>query len=152
LIGYDVGFLLAGEIACDSAMKLSKLSNVRYFGRLSNAEALSLYCHSDFVFTYYAPDSCINRMAESNKWGDAIKLGVGIIVNSEVVTANYLRSGGAAASFEYADSDSLSRFLMSAAVDSTVSNKYKEASLLMADKFSFYEESLAIFVEDSFYV
>ncbi len=80
--------LLAGRLDCEDARKLSTKSNVRYVGEVSNSEALSLYFNSDYVLTYYNPNSEVNRFAESNKWGDAVKTNTGIIVNSEVITAD----------------------------------------------------------------
>lgn len=80
----DLTILLAGRIDCDEAKTLSEQENVVYLGNLSNAEALAGYYASDYVLTYFSPKVEINRLAESNKWGDALATGCGIIVNSEV--------------------------------------------------------------------
>lgn len=101
MIEEDFRILLAGDLSCDAARELALLDNVTYLGNISNAEALASYYASDLVYTYYAPSSKINRFAESNKWGDAIMVGVGVVVNGEVETADYLREAGAAISLPY---------------------------------------------------
>jgi len=86
----DIVFLIAGKPDCLAAKDLIMLPNVQYLGQLSNAEALASYFASDYVVTYYNPKLAINQLAESNKWGDAIMIGVGVIANKEVKTANFL--------------------------------------------------------------
>lgn len=85
----DLIILLAGRIDCDEAKTLSEQENVVYLGNLSNAEALAGYYASDYVLTYFSPKVEINRLAESNKWGDALATGCGVIVNTEVESFNY---------------------------------------------------------------
>lgn len=80
----DLIILLAGRIDCEEAKELSHQPNVKYLGELNNAEALAVYYASDYVLTYYNPNVEINRLAESNKWGDAKATGCGVIVNKEV--------------------------------------------------------------------
>ncbi|EIJ2379549.1 hypothetical protein LIO03_004650 [Vibrio alginolyticus] len=103
----DVGFILAGKLDCIEAEELAKKEQVLYLGCVGNEEAISAYFASDFVFTYYDPDSAVNRHAESNKWGDAIATNTAVIVNSEVETANWIINAGAAISVPYKDTKEL---------------------------------------------
>ena len=109
LVGKDIAFILVGKLDCPEAHELSKKKNVQYLGEVSNALALSSYLVSDFVYTYYDPTSVINTLAASNKWGDAIKTGIGVIVNSEVITANYLHKAGVTISHPYNNVKDLSK-------------------------------------------
>jgi len=99
--------ILAGKVDCPHAKELSEQKNVLYLGNISNAEALASYLCSDFVLTYYDPKNIINQLAESNKWGDAIKSGTKIIVNKEVKTAAFLNQYNLSVSVPYDDHDAL---------------------------------------------
>ncbi|WAG26818.1 hypothetical protein EEA47_10935 [Vibrio alginolyticus] len=113
LESYPVYFILAGKLDCQEALELSQLDKVRYIGSVTNSEALSTYLNSDLVFTYYDPKVEINRYAESNKWGDAIKFNNGIIVNSEVITAKRLIEEQVTISCNYNDLDGLKLSILS---------------------------------------
>ncbi len=136
---HDVAIVMAGKLDCDDAIKLCSLKNVQYLGEVNNAQALASYIGCDFVFTYYNPVMEINNYAESNKWGDAIKIGVGVIVNSEVKTANYLRENGAAISVPYLETVSLKNEINTIIKNKTV-NSYKQNALTLSDKFGYFEE------------
>lgn len=86
----EISFILAGRLDCDIAKELIKYENVQYLGEISNSEALASYYASDFVLTYYNPISKVNTLAASNKWGDAIMTGTGVLVNTEVISAKFL--------------------------------------------------------------
>lgn len=103
----NIGLLIAGKSDSDYIDKLSFLENVLYVGELSSIDALSLYRVSDFVLTYYDPAIYINRFAESNKWGDAIEMNTPIIVNSEVVTAKFIKDNGCCISVPYNETKEL---------------------------------------------
>ncbi len=107
LKNHDIGFIMAGKLDCEEAISLSKKSNVQYLGEVSNQEALASYYASDFVFTYYDPISEINRYAASNKWGDALKTGVGIIVNKEIISAKKIIDTKVAIGLYYNDVNAL---------------------------------------------
>lgn len=144
--GERVAFLLVGKIDCEDAAALALLDNVVCLGEVSNAKALATYLASDYVFTYYKPDSIINRFAQSNKWGDAVKVSVGVIVNSEVETAEYLRKAGAAISVSYDDVDGLCSELRACLADRSRVIGHRKAAALLGKKARFYEDSLdAIF-------
>ena len=149
LQGERVAFLLVGKIDCEDAAALARLGNVVSLGEVSNANALATYLASDYVFTYYQPDTIINRFAQSNKWGDAVKTSVGVIVNSEVETAEYLRKAGAAISVAYDDVDGLCRELRSCLADRSRVMAHRKAAGLLGEQAGFYEDSLdAIFNGD----
>lgn len=142
LEGKDVGFILAGKIDCQEARKLAQKENVQYLGQVSNAEALASYLASDFVFTYYDPSSVINTLAASNKWGDAIKSGIGVIVNSEVKTAKYLADGNVSISFPYENVKDLSRYIEEFILDLSRIKILKENSIKISNEFGYFEEQL----------
>lgn len=96
-----IGFIMAGRIDSKYAEAMRELDNVIYLGEVPQYEALAYYRISDLVFTYYDPSIPINRFAEANKWGDALQFSVPVIVNSEVLTAQYLRESNSCISVEY---------------------------------------------------
>ncbi|MGT2432012.1 hypothetical protein ACU4GI_21190 [Cupriavidus basilensis] len=136
--------ILAGKIDCAAAEELSRLSNVNYLGTVSNAEALASYYASDFVFTYYDPSSEINRLAESNKWGDALKIGIGVVVNAEVETAEYLRTAGIAISVPYERADDLVSIFKSMLNSPDVVRDFKESAKQLSSEFGYYEDQLSL--------
>ena len=103
----DFKILLIGKLDCEAAEQLSQHKNVIYKGKLSNAETLANYFLSDLVFTYYDPKLEINQYAESNKWGDAIKTKIGIIVNEEVKSAKFIKENNLGIIVPYNDVDAL---------------------------------------------
>jgi len=147
-LGDSVHFLVAGGIAGDGAMSLIRQKNVTYLGRVSNSEALASYFASDFVLTYFKPNIIINTLAESNKWGDAIKCGIGVIVNEEVKTAEYLRAVSACISFKYDDIDSLEKALRKLLSSPAELRKIKSNSQKLSNKFGFFEEQLKAILEN----
>lgn len=133
--------ILAGKLDGDDAISLSRKENVLYLGEVSNSEALSAYFASDFVFTYYDPSVQINRYAESNKWGDALKTSTAVIVNSEVKTADYLRDRKVAISYDYDDR----KGLLGAVRRCIQDFRYKEAYTLeqpLCENYPYFEEQL----------
>ena len=122
----NVAFILAGKLDCEEACDLAQKENVQYLGDVSNALALSSYFASDFVFTYYDPTSEINRLAASNKWGDAIQTGVGVIVNDEILTARYLHDANVTLSHPYSDVISLTDSINEIIKDMSKLNKIKK--------------------------
>lgn len=142
LEGKDVAFILVGKLDCPEAKELAQKENVQYLGEVSNADALSSYLVSDFVFTYYDPSSVINTLAASNKWGDAIKTGIGVIVNNEVVTANYLHEAGASISCPYDNVKDLSASISEYISDVSKIEEIKENSKNISNEFGYFEDQL----------
>ena len=142
LSSHDIHFVLVGRLDCSEAFELSNKDNVTYLGQVSNYEALSSYLISDFVLTYYDPALPINRYAASNKWGDALKLGTGIIVNIEVDTAQYLVDANVTLSFAYDDVDRLSDKLLWYLSDTSRIENIKIKSSKLGDSFGYFEDQL----------
>lgn len=138
-----VKFILAGKLDCPDAKALSELESVTYIGNVSNSEALSTYFMSDLVFTYYDPSQEINTFAESNKWGDAVRLGNGVIVNSEVVTAKPLIDAGAAISIPYHDVDLLSETIIKLISNNDELTRIKENAKKVPEYQDFFEDRIS---------
>ncbi|MEP0266478.1 hypothetical protein [Dokdonia sp.] len=149
LEGKDVAFILAGKLDCPEAKELAEKKNVQYIGEVSNAEALSSYIVSDFVFTYYDPSSVINTLAASNKWGDAIKTGIGVIVNKEVITANYLADANVSISFPYDNVKDLSSDISEYISNLSRIELIKENSRNISNEFGYFEDQLEKLIYES---
>lgn len=105
--------LLAGRIdpTVPQAARLLEHPFAEYLGEVIPAESLALYHRSHACLTFYDPSLEINRLAESNKWGDCVLTRCAILVNEEVATAQpYLEVGGAAA-VPYDDASALAALL-----------------------------------------
>ena len=99
--GLDLHLVIAGRVDGDAAPKLIDHPMVTFRGEVGQHEALVWYIVCDAVLTFYDPAIEINRMAESNKWGDAVFFNCPIIVNSEVETASPFVEVGAAFAIPY---------------------------------------------------
>ncbi|MDM1772053.1 glycosyltransferase family protein [Acinetobacter indicus] len=99
----QIGILMAGRIDSKYAQEMLDFENVIYIGEVPQYEALAYYQVCDFIFTYYDPIVPINRMAEANKWGDALQFAVPVIVNKEVITAEYLRNSSISVPYNNVD-------------------------------------------------
>ncbi len=149
LEGKDIGFILAGKLDCQEAKDLASKENVQYLGEVSNADALASYFASDFVFTYYDPSSVINTLAASNKWGDAIKTGIGVIVNNEVMTANYLVNANVAISYPYHNSKYLSKTISDYISGLLDIKLIKENSRKISNEFGYFENQLEMLIYET---
>jgi len=110
--GIPIKMLVAGRLAGVSSLALAELPNVTYYGNLDLPDALELYRDADVALIYYDPNVEINRLAESNKWGDCVFLNTPFITNSEVKTADQFFHRGAAIPVPYSDDDGLLRTLV----------------------------------------
>jgi hypothetical protein len=138
----DVGFILAGKLDCEAATQLALKEKVQYLGNVSNAQALASYFASDFVFTYYNPNVKINRLAASNKWGDAIFTDTGIIVNNEVLTSKGFSENGVTISFPYNDIKNLADEIRHYLYNPDKKNAIKSKIVQERSKISYFEEQL----------
>jgi glycosyltransferase involved in cell wall biosynthesis len=130
----DIRLLIAGSIESDAGRALISHPKVTYMGELPQREALALYPFSDLVLTYYDPDVPINRLAESNKWGDCVYFGTPFLVNSEVETAAGLVAAGAAFAVPYHDVDALVALLSAFARDkAAITQASRACASLRAD-------------------
>lgn len=138
----SVAFLLAGRVDSKYAESMLKFKNVIYLGEVPQYQALAYYKLASFVFTYYDPKIPINRMAEANKWGDALQFGTPIIVNSEVVTAQYLRDANSALSVSYDDVNTLISSLNSMLSDPKEYLRLRESIQDLQSKFPAFDYQL----------
>jgi len=138
----DLKILLIGKLDCEAAEKLAEHKNVIYKGKLSNAETLANYFLSDLVFTYYDPKLEINQYAESNKWGDAIKTNIGIIVNEEVKSAKFIKENKLGIIVPYNDTEALINEIQALLADdaklATLKSNSEQYSYIMP----YYEDQL----------
>lgn len=132
---FSFRFTIAGRIDSASGEALVKHPLVDYRGQLVQHEALALYRQSDIVLTYYDPGVPINRLAESNKWGDCVAFGVPFVVNSEVETAREFTEGGAAWSVDYHDVSALVALLEKLAGDRRLLAGARETLRQLAPQF-----------------
>ncbi|UWN51849.1 hypothetical protein ASALC70_04084 [Alcanivorax sp. ALC70] len=132
--GVGVLMHVAGRVDCPSGRQLIALPNVKYHGLLTQDEALELYGESDLVLTYYDPAVEINRLAESNKWGDCVFTGVPFVVNSEVLTARKFLDAGAAFAFPYVDHAALLRFIEEQVEDRSRIVQARKSIFLLKDQ------------------
>ncbi|WP_299764760.1 hypothetical protein [uncultured Dokdonia sp.] len=139
---YDVGFIMSGKLDCEEAIVLSNKENVQYLGEVSNEEALASYYASDFVFTYYDPISEINRYAASNKWGDALKTGIGIIVNKEIMSAQKLIDQEVAIGLAYDDVEGLLEEVKMLSVNKDILASIKKKALRNGEDIPYFDISI----------
>lgn len=122
-----IRMILAGRMDGASSEALAALENVEYRGRVGLDEALKIYREVDLVFSYFDPAIPINRLAESNKWGDCVFLNVPFVANSEVETAGPFVKAGAAISVPYDDVDGLFGILAELAEEPRRLESYRTA-------------------------
>lgn len=138
----NLAFIVAGKIDAKYEERLLKNKNVQYLGVVSNAEALASYYASDLVVTYFAPEIFINNFAESNKWGDALKTGIGILVNSEVITAKEYIKQGVAISNLFHDYDALYDNIDILLENPNRIKELKVKVAAISDKYPYFEDNL----------
>jgi len=127
-VAADVKLVIAGRVDGPSSVDLMNHPLVEYRGELSQVDALAIYGEVDVALTYYDPVVPINRLAESNKWGDCVFLRIPFIVNDEVVTAAPFIDGGAAWAIPYSDSAGLADLLIKLSRDRRML-EYRKGSL-----------------------
>lgn len=138
----DLKILLIGKLDCEAADQLAAHKNVIYKGKLSNAETLANYFISDLVLTYYDPKLEINQYAESNKWGDAIKTNIGIIVNEEVKSAKFIKENKLGIIVPYQDTDALVEAVRTVIEDEAKLAEIKSNSAQYSYIMPYYENQL----------
>lgn len=144
-----IRMILAGRLAGPACEKLAAQPNVEYRGKLELVEALKLYREADLVLTYFDPAIPINRLAESNKWGDCVFLDVPFIVNSEVETAaSFVRAGGAM-TVPYHDVDGLLELLAPLAEQPARLAPYRNALRHLEEEYQPFDTAFGVLI-DSF--
>jgi len=101
----NVLILIVGKM--DSERLASKIANdfCHHIPEMKYEQALSFYRISDYVLTLYDPSIEINKFAESNKWGDALSFNVKPVINSGIVTSDFIKN--IALFVDYSNSDGL---------------------------------------------
>lgn len=108
----DMHILMAGYIFSDDIKEMIDSSpNATFLGRLPLNKAYCLNFDADAVFTFYDPGSEINRRAASNKWADAMMASRPILVNSEIIKAEWIRKNDMGYLCPYGDVGSLVKCL-----------------------------------------
>ncbi|PHS07665.1 MAG: hypothetical protein COA88_08180 [Kordia sp.] len=138
----DLKIILIGKLDCKAAEELSEHKNVIYKGKLSNAETLANYFLSDLVLTFYDPKLEINQYAESNKWGDAIKTGIGIIVNKEVKPAKFIEENNLGVIVPYNDIDELVSEVQKLLINGTKLSELKSNAKQYSYIMPYYDDQL----------
>lgn len=108
----DINILMAGSIyEKDLQDMVASNQNVKFMGKIPLDDAYRLNFDVDVVFTFYDPSSEINRRAASNKWADAMMASRPILVNSELVRAEWIYSNDMGYLCPYGDVESLVKCL-----------------------------------------
>jgi len=108
----DMHMIMAGDIQEASiSRRIDANKNVKFLGRVSLEESLRLCFDSDVVFTFYDPCSEINRRAASNKWSDSMMASRPILVNSELVKADWIKKSNIGYCCPYNDVNALIKCL-----------------------------------------
>ncbi|HZU24133.1 MAG TPA: glycosyltransferase [Bryobacteraceae bacterium] len=74
---------------------------VEFLGWLDWRQAIGLGRRVDVIFTFYDPQFRVNRLANAQKWYDAMMTGTPVLVNSEVLASAWLAQAGVAYVCEY---------------------------------------------------
>jgi glycosyltransferase involved in cell wall biosynthesis len=100
--------LMAGEIeGKELGRALSDCAQIELHGYMPQEKALKLVHRSDSSFAFYDPSTEICRRANGAKWYDAMMAGKCLVVNSEVMNAEWIRREGIGFTTPYADIDEL---------------------------------------------
>ena len=87
----QVRFVLIGRLAeAAAAPVMAALPNVTHLGALDWEQCIVELSRTDIVCAFYNPAIPINRLAASQKWYDAMMLGIPILSNREIVNAAWI--------------------------------------------------------------
>lgn len=75
--------------------------SVEYLGWVNWKEAIGLGRRVDVIFTFYDPQYTVNRLANAQKWYDAMMSSTPVLVNREVLASKWLEAAGVAYVCEY---------------------------------------------------
>ena len=104
--------LMAGEVeGKELGQALSDCSQIELHGYMPQEKALELVHRSDASFAFYDPSTEICRRANGAKWYDAMMAGKCLLVNSEVMNAEWIRREGIGFTAPYADIEEFVRTL-----------------------------------------
>lgn len=84
-------FVLIGRLMDPSLeTELAGLTNVEFLGALDWEACIAELSRTDIMCAFYDPAVPINRLAASQKWYDAMMLGIPILSNREIVNAAWI--------------------------------------------------------------
>jgi glycosyltransferase involved in cell wall biosynthesis len=104
--------LMAGEIeGKELGERLRACAQIELYRYLPQEQALELVYRSDASFAFYDPSTEICRRANGAKWYDAMMAGKCLLVNSEVMSAEWIVRCGIGYTSPYADTEKFVRTL-----------------------------------------
>jgi glycosyltransferase involved in cell wall biosynthesis len=104
--------LMAGEVEGeDLGRALSACGQIELHGYMPQQKALELVHQSDVSFAFYDPSTEICRRANGAKWYDAMMAGKCLLVNSEIINAEWILREGIGYTSPYGDVEGLVRTL-----------------------------------------
>ena len=104
--------LMAGKIEGEElGQRLEACAQFELHGYMPQEKALELVHRSDASFAYYDPSTEICRRANGAKWYDAMMAGKCLLVNSELVNADWILRSGIGYISPYADTENFVRTL-----------------------------------------
>jgi glycosyltransferase involved in cell wall biosynthesis len=104
--------IMAGHVEDEAlGLALRACPQIKLHGYMAQEKALDLVYRSDASFAFYDPSTEICRRANGAKWYDAMMAGRPILVNSEVMSAEWIERQGIGYTSPYADTDGFVRML-----------------------------------------
>lgn len=102
-----IKFIIAGEfIQSEYKQKYLELKNVEYHSFMPQEKLFELIANCRGIFSLYDATIPINRLAASNKLYDAMMLSIPVIVNKDILAANFVKNNdiGYIIDYDYNDS------------------------------------------------
>jgi glycosyltransferase involved in cell wall biosynthesis len=88
----DIEIIVAGYSPDKELLEeIIRHPKVRFYGYVSQQDALALCHQCDVVFSFYEPSTEIYLRAASNKWFDAMMASKPILTNQEIINANWIK-------------------------------------------------------------
>jgi glycosyltransferase involved in cell wall biosynthesis len=104
--------IMAGHVEDEElGQALRACPQIELHGYMAQEKALELVYRSDASFAFYDPSTEICRRANGAKWYDAMMVGRPILVNNEVMSAEWIEREGIGYASPYADTDGFVRML-----------------------------------------
>lgn len=90
----DFELIIAGANIETAEREILTRPYVKYLGGISSGDSLVETKKANFIFAFYDPAIEINRVAEPNKWIDAITVGTPFFTNYGIETAEQFKDAG----------------------------------------------------------
>ncbi|MDQ3142570.1 MAG: hypothetical protein M3Q56_10035 [Bacteroidota bacterium] len=88
--GTEVKIKIAGWLYDEASRSLARMSGVEYLGILTQQDALNVASNADFLLCLYKPKSLNDIYASPNKIYDSIQVETPVIINREVLIAEFV--------------------------------------------------------------